>query len=268
MAISGYLTFGHIRRPIEQWLNRKALALLVPFLSWMVIYYWVPDQFLKKGDNFVDFVWITVRNPGNGLWYLPVLFVFYALAALVEEGPIGDWGLLVVGIIISAFTVSPIVGVDQMQLVWWWFAIGYLFAKHQEKLMKWRNYGWAAGVIAYPVSLYMVEHFKDLAYLPVLKLAGIIVSTLLVYGIVKVGAGRPFAYLGVHSLEIYAAQFVFTSLAIGSGVLRIPIVTVITIAGSLALGALFRLNPYTDMLFLGGRYRRPTTPEVPASEAS
>lgn len=257
MGVSGFLTFGHIKTPVGKWLNRKAGLLLVPFLSWILVYYWVPDRFLDKGKSFVEYAWITVRNPGNGLWYLPVLFVFYALTVMVEATGTGEWGFLVVGLGIAALPTTPLVGIDQMQLVWWWFAIGYLVAKYREYLFPWRWYLGAIAVVVYPIALYQLSHWHHNEYLPIVKLAGVAVCMIVVYvAVALVRLGKPLAYLGRRTLDIYVAQFMFTSLALWSGWGRIALVTVVTIAGSLAVTWVLRQQPLLDTLFLGGRHRR------------
>jgi fucose 4-O-acetylase-like acetyltransferase len=265
MAVSGYLTFGHIKTPVGKWLNRKAAMLLVPFFSWMIVYYWVPDRFMNKGKSIVDYIWLTVQNPSNGLWYLFVLFVFYAITVMVESTGTGEWGLLAVGVGIAALPATGLFGASLMQWVWWWFAIGYVVAKYRERLLPWRWYIAGAALVVYPPAVYLLAHSHRAEYLPIVRLSGIVLSVLLVWVLVKLNAGRPMAFVGRRTLEIYAAEFLFVSLPVATGVARFGIVTAVAVLGSLLLGALLRLDPITNALFLGGRLR-PSQPVSPPAQ--
>ena len=141
-----------------------------------------------------------------------------------------------------------------MQAFWWWFVLGYLLAKYQGRLLRFRVGAWVLALIAYPVALYQVVHFRETAFVPILNMAGVIGSTFLVWILVKLWLGRPLAHIGRHTLEIYAGEFLFLSLPLATSVFRVPVVTTVAVLGSLALGMLLRLTPLTNMLFLGGRY--------------
>jgi fucose 4-O-acetylase-like acetyltransferase len=163
--------------------------------------------------------------------------------------------MLGVGVILAALPNTPFVGVDQMQLVWWFFAFGYVVAKYQKQLMPWRWHIAGGALAIYPLALYELTHNRLPEYLDVVKFTGVICCALLIYLAVRfLWAGRPLAYLGKRTLDIYVAQFVFTSLPLWNGYGRIAIVTIVAVAGSLGLAWLLRREPVLDLLFYGGRH--------------
>lgn len=252
MAISGYLTWGHVREPIERWLGVKAQQLLVPFVAWTAVLFWVPDKFVGRHGDWLTSTWFSITHPGNTLWYLFVLFVFYVIAALASRSPLGDWTLAVAGFVIMVLPAG-LWSVGEMQNVYWWFVFGYLCARFSERCESWRVYAIAAGALAFPLLLRFYGHEKMLVLLGPLRLSAILGSLLLVWVVIKLRAGWPLVFLGRRTLEIYACHFLFINLPLADGIWRIPLVTITAIGLSLLLGALLQRWRWTDLVFFGGR---------------
>jgi hypothetical protein len=135
-----------------------------------------------------------------------------------------------------------------------WFSLGWLAAKHQTALVKWRLPIWIVGI---PVGLaLMLPHMPDTALWGMLAAIGYAcLSTAIIYPLRKL---RVLQQLGARTMEIYVAQFFFVQFVFIRSPWNAAITFVLAVAGSLAIGQLARLNPLTNAILLGGRSVKPS----------
>lgn len=247
-AISGYLTFGRVRRPLKNWLGAKARLLMIPFVSWTLLYYFaVRDKFIPTNLSILGYAHSQVVGPS--LWYLVVLSLCYLVLAIGFR--FGDWTLPLLGVVLA---LIPAPWLGSLQWFWWWFIGGYFIARFRVQVLSARKVAWAAAVPAYIVGFALVGQNIQLIPRAALSLAAAIVGTLLVQLLQKMPLPmRLIRHLGVHSLEIYVGQFLFVQLLIVRNPFNALVTGVLAVAGSLALGSLLRKNPWTDAIFLGAK---------------
>lgn len=253
LAVSGYLAYGSGAPRGARWLSAKATMLLVPWGVWTLLYYpLLHDPLIVTSLPFSAYVRSQVLAPS--LWYLPVLFACYVL--LVAGSRVGDWALVVLGVLAGfvTFAWAPLVA-----WYWWWFLAGYLAAKHKPVLARLALPATGVVLVGYALALVLSPAVSTTARV-FFGVAGIALG-LLVARLVRRGAlARGLAYLGVHSLPVYVAQFFFVQLVVVRSALNIPLVVVAAVAGSLALEWLLSRNPATAAAFLGGRVQPRVVP--------
>jgi hypothetical protein len=266
-AVAGWMVFERVGEPIQEWLRGKALMLLVPFFTWQLIYYWVQDSFAVKTSTFTGYLSYTILHPGNGLWFLPVLFVFCVLAAIAKRSESDEWGLLVAGVLIAALPASSVLAIDKLQATWWWFLGGFVAAKYAEQLLRWSYYIAGVAVVGYVASLWLLLAAEMRESVNVVQLTGVVTAVALTCLAVRYArAGEYLAYLGRRAIPIYVSFLIFASLPVYNGWGRVALVTVIAVAGAVGVAALLRKERVLSMLFLGER--RAAAAEKPRAETT
>lgn len=253
--ISGYLTFGRVRTPRLRWLGRKAAMLLVPAASWTLVYWFlVDDGLIPTHLPLGAYVLSEALNPS--LWFFVVLFGCYALLALGLT--LGERWLVPLGLAAAAAVMVLPAGLVYPPMRplalywWWWFLGGYLLARFREPLLRWRTVAWAVGVSGYAAAL-ALPISADGPWRAVFALGAASTASLAIH---LLGSRPPvgwLAHLGVHSLAVYGAQFLFVQLVVAPSWANVAVTTALAIAGSLALELLLQRFRLTDALFLGAR---------------
>jgi len=245
-AISGYLCFGRVSLPRWKWVGRKAQMLLVPWLSWTVVYYFLTkDPLWPNSMPFGPYLASQLAAPS--LWYFVTLFEIYVCVALCMM--LGEWALplFAVGLVILW---SP--GVMPVQY-YWWFLSGWYAARFSAQVVRARWILWTVSVPAYIILLAFNLPAPSLVYQPFVEASYIGFATFATWAIARGWLLEPMAIMGRRTLDIYAGQFLFVQFAWFHSYLNVLVTTTLAILGPLAIGQVLRLNPLTNAVFLGSR---------------
>lgn len=262
-AVSGYLAFGRVHSPELRWAAGKARLLLIPWLAWTLLFYFAVNDKFVPGPPLSLLQYAQAQFADPTLWYFIVLFICYVVLAVGV--PFGDWTLPLLGVVIL---FTPVPFLSSLHWYWWWFIGGYFFAKFEEIALKARWIAWVVGVVVYGVGVVVLTQpvtpspgqFPPLA-VNAMAVGAALTGTLVVWLLSMTPLAGPLRHLGIHSMELYAGEFLFVQFLIVPSWVNALITTALAVAGSLALGYLFRLNRWTDLLFLGSK-------KMPSPEAA
>ena len=281
--VSGYVLFG---KKIK--IQDRALRLLVPFLAWIPVYWFVNRYFLHF--PWPVLFWPTLKDtllhPAVGLWFLPVLFLCSLLliptSALEKRWSwTGEASLLAIFVIINFIPVD-IVGVMQVKYFFFFFAAGYLLAKHRKRIQRIGENrinvalaGLSILFLALFVTLYQLKSIKPFDFPVVLAnlfkapgpylirysmaFLGIAFAVAIVKATRSTRARAVLAWFGLVTMDIYVAHGLMMQLAFGSGWTKLVLSFVFGIVLSLVL-SFFLLRQWwlTAAVFLGIKRKKPT----------
>ena len=287
--VSGYVLFS---KRIK--VRDRAIRLMLPFFAWIPVY-WFVNRYIhhypfpvRFGTTLKD----TILNPGNGLWFLTTLFLCsLLLIPVIHVEKLRSWfGEASLGIIFIAVNLLPYdkLGVLQVKYFFFFFAAGYLLAKHRGRIEQIGRERTAValallsasflvlftvlfyyGLIkpyAFPISL--VDLFKTpSAYLIRYLMAclGILFSIGLIRALGTTRAVKVFAWFGLVTMDIYVAHGLMIQLAFGSGWVKVLTGFVLGIVLSLALSFLLLRQWWVSAaVFLGIKRKKP----APRTEVS
>jgi fucose 4-O-acetylase-like acetyltransferase len=264
MLLSGYVLFGRegTGAPVT-FIRRKALALLVPYFAWisveMLIERVPPPQWLPK----LAFAAIQPHQAYQ-MWFLWVLFVLFVIFTLVRLVSRSDLWLVAVGVAFEAARFLPrttVAGIDKIVLLMPYLVIGYLVAKHRERLRAYDR--WFIGV---GVPVFVVVTFLPQANPLVQLVAGLtgIVTSWAIFRMLPARAIEAQAWVGRKSLGIYAGQMVMLPLVlVGSGWVGVIASQITTMTSSTLLAWALEFTVVTRAVFLG-QWPRPAHKQPPA----
>lgn len=276
MLISGYVLFGKKIR-----ISDRAIRLILPFFAWIPVY-WFVNRYMhhypwpvRFGTTLKD----TILKPGIGLWFLPTLFLCsLLLIPVIRLEKVQKWmGELTLAVIFIGLNFIPYDGVGLMQVKYFFFffAAGYLLAKHRsriERISRGRTNSVLAiasvaflGLFAafyyyglikpYEFPISVVDLFKTPSAYLIRYLMAILGISAAVAFIRALGAGKArkvFAWFGLVTMDIYVAHGLMIQLAFGSGWLKVFTGFVLGIVLSLLLTLLLLRQWWpTAALFLG-----------------
>ncbi len=272
--VSGYLTMPPAAG-IGRWLSARARRLLLPFAAWAPVL-WFMSRFEFTGLDVVGipesggvYLGSLFSRPGDGLWYLLVLFYWAALAAtercLIERGRtaviIGNCAL-----VLGTYLLWR----DH----WFWTPDKYGLTYFAELLpfmvlgLLVRRFGWDLGgrlhrragltgvVLLAVVAVWLTPGLVSHDAWPAVErfacgLVGMVGAVLLVRSVTPDRVLRPLAVIGRASLGVYAMHLLFLRTGIGGGWTRAVFSFVIALALSLAGTHLLRRSRLTAAVFLG-----------------
>lgn len=278
MLIAGYVLYSKRIR-----ITDRAIRLLLPFFAWIPVY-WLVNRYLRHfpwpvrfGTTLKD----TILKPGVGLWFLPTLFLCTLLLLVaVRLEKVRSWlGEVSLAVMFVGVNFIPYdnLGIMQVKYFFFFFAAGYLLAKHKPRLEKltgkevnvslalasaaflglfalFYHYG-TLKPYQFPISL--VDLFKTpgtylVRYL--MALLGIAASVALIRAL---GRGKPrtvLAWFGLVTMDIYVAHGIMIQMALGSGWVKVLVGFVFGVVLSLVLTLLvLRQWWLTAAVFLGIR---------------
>jgi len=279
--ISGYVLFGkHIR------VRDRALRLLPPFFAWIPVY-WFVNRYIHHFPWPVKFLATfkqTVLEPGAGLWFLPTLF--FCSLLLIPVINLEKWrnwtGEVSLAVIFIGVNLIPYekLGMLQVKYFFFYFALGYLAAKHRsriDRIGRERMNAALLGCSTLFLVLFTVLYYYgrinpftfpfSLSILFKTPLVYIIRYSMAVLGIVfsiavitafKTGRARTaFAWIGLVTMDIYVAHGLMVQVTFGSGWLKVLVSCITGVFLSLALSFLvLRRWWVTGALFLGTKPER------------
>jgi len=287
ILISGYVLFGKRIR-----VSDRAIRLLLPFLAWIPVT-WFVNRYIhhfpwpvRFGTTLKD----TILQPGAGLWFLPTLFLCSMLLIPViylqkRRSWLGEVSLLAIFIAVNVLPSGVTIfhqhfnllymGIMQVKFFFPFFAIGYLAAKHRDKLLQLGRK--RTNLILATLSVLFIALFALLYYYGRIKpftfpfsltdlyntpldyflrylmaFLGIAFSIALIRSLKSGRALKAFAWVGLVTMDIYVAHGLMIQLAFGSGWVKVLTGFVLGVVLSLALSFLvLRQWWVTAALFLG-----------------
>lgn len=294
MAVAGYVLYARRIRVLD-----RATRLLLPFFAWIPVY-WFVNRYLRHfpwpvrfGTTLKD----TVLRPGAGLWFLPTLFLCTLLLLVAVRLEKVRWWLGEVSLAAMFVGVNFIpydnLGLVQVKYFFFFFAAGYLLAKHRPRLERFSpGQVNAALALASAVFLGLFALFyrggalkpylfpitlPDLFKTPgtylvryLMAVLGVFACVALVRALGRGAPGNALAWFGLVTMDIYVAHGLMVQLAFGGGWVKVLAGFVLGVVLSLVL-TLFFLRQWwvTAMVFLGIRPERNASggTEPPAEES-
>jgi fucose 4-O-acetylase-like acetyltransferase len=130
--VSGLVAWRPVIRPLLGQLRRRTIGVLVPYASWVVVYYFVLVRPISAA-GLAAYLGTASVNPWAGLWFLYALFVSYVVLLLVQRLPRHRWVVAAVAIVAMEATALPasashLFGFGDVLYILPFFAAGYLMA--------------------------------------------------------------------------------------------------------------------------------------------
>jgi fucose 4-O-acetylase-like acetyltransferase len=166
MLLSGYIISTQLRNTLWGYLKKYTLRLIVPFFVWAVVsygvYYFYPDPHLPAywfDVNLPVYLFNAAKLPGNGLWFLWVLFLnsilLFAVLKLVQ---VRDWArwenyFVIASILLSRAVNTDLFGLNEFKTYYIYYAVGFFACKYYDVLKAHRKIFYILGVIGFPLLL-------------------------------------------------------------------------------------------------------------------
>lgn len=229
--LSGYVLAGRIRGPRTAWVARRAVRLLIPFLSWTVLFWILRDLPTQGMRPFIDttggigqYLVGSLRHIPAGLWYLPVVFLMSALLAIMLPLTKRHMPVLVLfGLMLPSSLLAQLkllvdpsydFGISLVGRYWPYFieafavaSAGTLLRFERPRRLLWLAAFPVVGMILIRESLQVVPIVTLLRWLA--GFAGIAFSVLLIQSLSRTRIHSALAWLGNQTLGIYCAHFLF-----------------------------------------------------------
>ena len=297
--ISGYiLQLGLERKRLApiSFVLKKAHALVVPFLSWYLIFgLW---RGIPSNLTVAEYAGRLILSPDYGFWFLWVLFVCFVLmlpVAWLQQRVDRRWraGLIALSwltLYLLRRTNTGVWGLGLIKIHYFYFAAGFFICSWREQLSVFKKWLPDLCIVGFlllvpywkrtgemPFQPFLTEHFPERAALLsdcfefLLALLGIGSVAQIVKGLLSGPVGRWLVWIGNYTLDIYVLhQYTFLFIPLGvilipykSDTLLIAMEVVWGVGASLAISfLLLRRSLILKFLFLGildGRKANPNT---------
>ena len=275
MFLSGYILYLNKAEYDLKWIWKKFLRLIVPFFTWTIIFYYAIDfnftglfSFVDYSGSLLDSILRTVMHPGNGLWFLWVLFIFYLIAAgAFRSGRPCLFGLF----ILSTLAALAIIGFDLFGMYYIrfhiiFFVAGYAFSmlrvdKEIFLKSKLNSFGRKYYLALLPIDWSIALNYTDPAIGLLSKFfygfAGIsltwISMSLVLPKIPKMQ--QLLSWIGGLTLEIYASHLLFLNTGFGTGYAKAISTSIIALLASLILIYSIKNVNILNIILFGSRTR-------------
>jgi fucose 4-O-acetylase-like acetyltransferase len=277
--LAGYVLFGREGSNPVSFLQRKALALLVPYFAWVSVEMLIERVPVTQWHTTLGWAAIDPHRSYQMwfLWVLFALFVIFTIARLVSRA---DLWLAALGAAAAAALLLPTVktaGLDKIVLLLPYLVLGYLCAKHRDRLRPYDVWIAVTGVCAFAAMSFALQLLvpgqmivPDQTIVPAqltvpVKLATAvtgIVSAWALYRLLPAWLISAQAWVGRRSLGIYAGQMVMLPVAlVGVGWAGVALSELTTMLSSVLLARVLELTAFTRAVFLGQWPRRPKSPK-------
>ncbi|MDZ4168484.1 MAG: acyltransferase [Coriobacteriia bacterium] len=273
MFLSGFVLPGRVRGPRPQWVWRRAVRLMVPFLAWHAIFFLSlrvttlnEQQPVALAQGLVGYLARIVVSPTAGLWYLPALVLCSAVLALfynLAERPLtllaAGWvTLLLLAWAREALGVAPDFGLLKTVTYWPFFAAGFTWGQWKRPLQPDRPLLKWVPLLAYPLiavplmrTMGVAGALAGGALKVVLGLAGTAAAAVLIEFAEPVARRFRLDALGRLTLGVYCAQWLFLRVEFGSSLAAIAASFAFTLAGSIAVTLVIGRVPVLKGVLLG-----------------
>jgi fucose 4-O-acetylase-like acetyltransferase len=215
--LSGYVLFGREGKSPLRFIRGKTLALLVPYLAWILVElplrHYPPSAWLPRlGRALVD------PHAGLQMWFLWLLFwlfVIFTLARLVSKDD--RWmaaGAVAMGATLFLGTYTGY-GLDKITWLYPFFILGYLFAKHRERLVRFDAIAAVLSVVAFPALIVWAPAGVVVRFATALAGAG---ASWAIFRLLPGRVLAPLGFVGQKTLGLYGWQMVVLPyLIVGAG---------------------------------------------------
>ena len=251
--LSGYVLFGREGRSPVRFIRGKGLALLVPYLAWILVElplrkYPPAAWFPRLGRALVD------PHAGMQMWFLWLLFWLFVIFTLVRLVCTDDRWLAASAIAMGATLFLGTVtsyGVDKITWLYPFFILGYLYAKHRARTERFDVVVSVVSVVAFPLLLMwgppgVVVRFAT-------ALAGMGAS----WGLFRLLPGRvlaPLGFVGQKTLGLYGWQMVVLPyMIVGAGWIGAVASWSLVMVAAALLTLVLEQTAVTRAVFLGQR---------------
>lgn len=225
--LAGALAVGALRRPWRLLWETRLAVLVWVFVLWTVLrflYYRVmPEPIELNQSSWVDLV-LSVVRPSNGLWFLFALVVFLVVTKLAA-GPRARVVVLVGATLCSLLLHSEFttgnVAYDGILRYYVFFLVGVLFRDRLLRLVAGLTPLATAGLLAGFVAGLVLRAVTGVAVDVATALPVAAAGALGTLGVAKLLSpdrggvagvlGRPFAYLGSRTLQVYVTHVLVLS---------------------------------------------------------
>lgn len=277
MFLSGAVAAFSLKPMGWDFIKKKALLLLVPFVAWYLVGYFVNGAW--HAMSFAHYIKQWIFAPDYGLWFLWVLFLNFGILALAKNlhKKLGTASYVLVWLAVSLIPF----GQFGLTLVKWhvtFFLLGYLIFFYREKLAPYRRLALALCTVAFPVLVIAWHRTAapdfDMRLTGFLTRHGLadahqLLLTFYTFAVPLAGIGAMFAILklaasrylyavlgwvGMLTMEIYVSHQYFFQFAQGQGLVHMVTGFVLALGGSLLLAlVLLQRSALLGQIFLGGR---------------
>jgi len=249
--LSGYVLFGREGKSPLRFIRGKALALLVPYLAWILVElplrHYPPSAWLPRlGRALVD------PHAGLQMWFLWLLFwlfVIFTLARLVSKDD--RWmaaGAVAMGATLFLGTYTGY-GLDKITWLYPFFILGYLFAKHRERLVRFDTVAAVVSVVAFPVLIVWAPAGVVVRFATALAGVG---ASWAIFRLLPARALAPLGFVGQKTLGLYGWQMVVLPyLIVGAGWLGAATSWTLVMIVATLLTLVLERTTFTRALFLG-----------------
>ena len=286
MFLSGYVVAHSISKPEYKWLFKKFIRLMIPFLIWSIIMFYMRNfdfsGLIYFGDAFKDGLIHSLLNcflfPWISLWFLYVLFIFYALLPILRiiEKKTGMIIYVIIFLLLQFIPVSPFAAFGLYQVRWlcMFFFGGYLMHIHQDKIPDIKLVYKLIIIFSFPLLFIIYQYFNLarmwfypwpisptnamlLTFKYLLAWSGIAATWMIISSIRSTYILRPLSYIGLFTLDIYVIHLTVLRLGVGEGYIKVLTVTVFAIVISLIISWLIRKSKILTLILFG---QIPTSP--------
>ena len=285
MFLSGYVIAQSISKPEYKWLFKKFIRLMIPFLIWSIIMYSLRNfdfsgivhfaNFFEEG--IFHFLMYCFLFPWISLWFLYVLFIFYALLLILQiiEKKIGMIIYVIIFLLLQFMPLSPFAAFGLYQARWlcMFFFGGYLMHTQQDKIPDITPVYKFIIIFSFPLFFtiyysfiklpmwlysfpYTLYSSAVLAFRYLLAWSGIAATWMIISSIRSASILKPLSYTGLFTLDIYVIHLMILRLGIGEGYIKVLTVTVFAIVISLIISWLIRKSETLTLIFFGQYKRR------------
>lgn len=279
MFLSGVVAACSLKPMNRQFLQNKALALVVPFIAWYGITYLVSGAYLTT--PIWKFFGHLALSPDLGLWFLWILFLDFCVLAFAKylQPKIGTASFLAVWLGVNLLPDVSWLGLPLLKWHVTFFLAGYILWFYREKLKGYYKPALITSAIVFVAGVYFWRRLGDpmfagklqaiiaklgagpfyptvlLAYKYAMPFAGIgLVVWMLTFAAKSRYVYAVLAWLGVYTLDIYVSHQYFFPYAMGQGVVHMVTGGMIALGLSLLLSLLvLRRSAVLSRILLGGR---------------
>jgi fucose 4-O-acetylase-like acetyltransferase len=277
MFLAGLVAVYPVENPIIPYLEKKFLALVVPFISWYALDYFVTGVYHSIAVR--PYFARVIASPDWGLWFLWILFLNYCLFVLSVkmERRLGIYAFLITFLLVL-WCPAGILGIGALKKFFFYFALGYLFMRYRNTLNESASRIKYSAIVLFPLLASQWHMKKGFAFAPDFKhffsgigiqflseyflyacsiavaVSGIVCAYLFVAALKSNFIYKTLCLLGGYTLDIYVSHHLFLGYGFGTGAARILSTAIMALIISLLLSALvLRRIKILNGLFLGGR---------------
>jgi len=249
--LSGYVLFGREGTRPLRFIRGKALALLVPYLAWILvelpIRHYPPSAWLPRLER-------ALIDPHAGmqmwfLWLLFWLFVLFTTARLMSKDD--RWiaaGAVALGAMLFLGTTT-VFGLDKITWLYPFFILGYLVAKHRAKLSRLDMWIAVASVVAFPMLLMWAPPGVGIRFATALAGMG---ASWAIFRLLPARLLSPLGVVGQKTLGLYGWQMVVLPfLIVGAGWLGAAVSWTLVMVVATLLTLVLERRAFTRAVFLG-----------------